>query len=366
MTAYLGTTPVPLDAALGRAADILRKSRLPLFAGLGVDMAGARAALRLAERLGGAADHFASLQISREMRALHDKGLMYTTPREVRNRADLVLLLGPEASRSPRIADLLAPATETPPARGVIEVCGGEAAGPSGTTAQRRNVETFGRDPAALPGVLGLLTAAVLGNPLPSEGFSGLGRDAIAGLAERLKAARFGVAAWSSADLDELAIQALTGLLDALNARTRFSSLILPSGDNAAGANLLSVWSTGFPLPVGFPRGYPEYEPWRFSADRLIASGEADAIVWISTLRADSPALPAGAPLIVLTAPGAAFDRTPEVCIETGAPGVDHDAEFYDEDAAAVTASAASAPTGALSAALILNRLEALLEDRLW
>jgi formylmethanofuran dehydrogenase subunit B len=361
MTAYLGNKPVPLDAALGQAAEILRKSRMPVFAGLGTDMAGARAALRLAERLGGAADHLASVQITREMRALHDKGLMYTTPREVKNRGDLILLVGPAAAQSPQVAKLLAstpaPVALTPPVRKVVEVCGG--AGP-------RNVETFGSDPAQLPGLLAALSAAVLGNPLPASGYAGLSREAIKEKAEQLKAAHFGVAVWSSADLDELAIQALTGLLDALNAKTRFTSLILPNSDNAAGANLLSVWSTGFPLPVGFPKGFPEYEPWRFNTASLIESGEADALVWISTLKSYPVKLPAGMPVIVLTAPGSTFTKTPDVCIEAGKPGVDHNAEFYDEDAAAVTAVAASAPSNAPSAALILNQLEALLEDRLW
>jgi formylmethanofuran dehydrogenase subunit B len=361
MTAYLGTHTASVEAALGRAAEILRKSRLPVFGGLGTDMAGVRAALRLAERLGGAADHLASSRFTREMRALHDRGLMYATPREVRNRADLIVLIGPEAANSARIARLLAstpaPVTATPPARRVIELCGG---------AGSRNLESLGSDPAHIPGLLALLSAAVLGNPLPAGGYAGLSRDAVTGCAEQFKAARFGVAAWSPSDLDELSIQALTGLQDALNATTRFTSLILPDTDNAAGANLLSVWSTGFPLPVGFPKGYPEYEPWRFSAPNLIDSGEADALVWISTLNAYPAKLPDGMPVIALTAPGSTFSRTPEVCMETGRPGVDHNAEFYDEDAAAVTAVKAGAPSAAPSAAALLNRLEVLLEDRLW
>ena len=88
--------------------------------------------------------------------------------------------------------------------------------------------------------------------------------------------------------------------------------------------------------------------------------------MWISTLNAYPVKLPANMPVIVLTAPGSTFTKTPEVCIEAGKPGVDHNAEFFDEDAAAVTAAEATAPSDAPSAAALLNQLEALLEDRLW
>ena len=44
---------------------------------------------------------------------------------------------------------------------------------------------------------------------------------------------------------------------------------------------------TGFPLRTGFQRGMPEYDPWRFAAERMLASGEADAhlLVTVSTPR---------------------------------------------------------------------------------
>src|SRR4029434_448334 len=45
-----------LDQAVAAAADILRNCRHPLFAGLATDVAGLRAALRLADRIGGIVD----------------------------------------------------------------------------------------------------------------------------------------------------------------------------------------------------------------------------------------------------------------------------------------------------------------------
>ena len=49
--------PVALDLAIAQAARLLGASRLPLIAGLGTDIAGARAAIALADRIGAVVDH---------------------------------------------------------------------------------------------------------------------------------------------------------------------------------------------------------------------------------------------------------------------------------------------------------------------
>ena len=46
---------------------------------------------------------------------------------------------------------------------------------------------------------------------------------------------------------------------------------------------------TGFPMRTAFGRGYPEHDPWRFDATRLVESGEADGALWISAYRATKP-----------------------------------------------------------------------------
>ena len=63
----------------------------------------------------------------------------------------------------------------------------------------------------------------------------------------------------------------------------------LAPGDNAVGVLQTCGWMTGFPMRTGFGRGYPEHDPWRFDGDRLVASGEADCVLWISAYRAAQP-----------------------------------------------------------------------------
>src|SRR5262245_26521549 len=84
-----------LDAAVARAAEILAVARAPVFA-VAADVAGTRAALRIADRLGGVVDHPGSDALFRNLRAVQDTGALTTTLSEVRNRADFVLVVGPD------------------------------------------------------------------------------------------------------------------------------------------------------------------------------------------------------------------------------------------------------------------------------
>src|SRR6185503_20766893 len=93
--ALIDGRPVTLDAAAAEAAKVLAASRLPVFAGLGTDIAGARAAIALAERIGGVIDHMHSDALLRDLVVMREAGAYVTTPNEARVRGDTLLLIGP-------------------------------------------------------------------------------------------------------------------------------------------------------------------------------------------------------------------------------------------------------------------------------
>ena len=68
---------------------------------------------------------------------------------------------------------------------------------------------------------------------------------------------------------------------------------------------------------------------WR----RLLDSGEADAVLWVSAFKGGSLPFETKIPTIVLGAPGTAFSREPEVFIPVGTPGVDHAGHVIRSDA---------------------------------
>ncbi|MBX6323082.1 MAG: formylmethanofuran dehydrogenase, partial [Rhodospirillaceae bacterium] len=83
----VGGPAVAMPAAVARAAEILENARAPVFVVV-ADVAGARAALALADRVGAAIDHPGSEALFRHLRAVQDAGALTTTLSEVRRRAD--------------------------------------------------------------------------------------------------------------------------------------------------------------------------------------------------------------------------------------------------------------------------------------
>jgi formylmethanofuran dehydrogenase subunit B len=321
--AWIDGRPVALRAAAIEAANLLEASRLPVVAGLGTDVAGARAAIGLAAQVGGVIDHMHSGTLLRDLDAAREAGRMVTTPSEAGLRADTLLMVGPGLETAwPELEARLierrpAPEVAARFRRRVFRLCPGAK-----TREGHRPAIVIGRARKDLPAVLAALRAKLAGRPC------GKLRDAKAfeRLATELRGARFGVALWSAAELDTLTIEMLCGLVDDLNRTTRFSGLPLMPGDHAAGALEVCGWMTGFPMRTGFSRGFPEHDPWRFEAKRLVESGEADCALWISAYRAAAPDWNGDLPTVALTGAEAKFRRRPRVHIAVGRPGVDHDA----------------------------------------
>jgi len=346
--AWIGSKTASLDAAVAAAAKLLAASRLPVIAGLGTDVAGARAAIALAQRIGGIVDHMHSDALLRDLDVMRETGMMLTTPNEARLRADFVLLAGPglfeawpEHAARLRLADKRA-----------VWLCPGRDA--KGTLTDH-NIASIGKDPAQLPVMLAALRARCAGRPVGTHP----SMEQIDALAAELAKARFGVAIWSAAALDTLSVEMLCGLVKDLNETTRFSGLPLAPSDNAAAVLQVSGWTTGFPLRVAFARGAPEHDPWRFDAGRLVDSGEADCAIWISAYRAHEPAWQRHVPTITV---GAEPEHvSSDVAIVTGRPGADHDSVAYWPATGTLSAVRASAPTNATSVANVLIRIAAAL-----
>lgn len=351
--AWIGGKPAALEHAFAEAAKLLAASRCPLVAGLGTDVAGARAAIGLAEHIGAVVDHMNADTLLRDLTVLREAGMMVTTPAEARLRADTLLLVGPslekEAPEFGRWLDL-AGSRE----RAIVRLCPRRGAKPT------RGETHVGRDVDQLPTLLAALRARIAGRPAAK---TGVAAKAIADLATQLKAARFGVAVWSAVDLDPLGIEMLCGLVADLNAHTRFSGFSIAPGDNAVGVLQACGWMTGFPIRTAFGRGYPEHDPWRFDGARMVAGRETDCVLWISAYRAAPPAWGDGPSVISLTTEAAPLTSTPAVQIEVGHPGVDHDSVEHCPQLGTLVAVEAAQHSDAMSVADAVGRIVAALPE---
>jgi formylmethanofuran dehydrogenase subunit B len=353
--AWIDGRAVALRAAAGEAAKLLKASRLPVVAGLGTDVDGARAAIGLAARIGGVIDHMHSGTLLRDLDVARESGMMLTTPNEAALRADTLLMVGPGIETAwPELDAALrrgpAPQVAEGFRRRIFRLC-------PGSKTQKRDGIAVGRRREDLPGLLAALRAAVLGRPCRKL----REQAAIDRLAAELHGARFGVAIWSAAELASLTIEMLCGLVNDLNATTRFSGLPLPAADNAAGVLEVCGWTSGFPMRTGFARGFPEHDPWRFETNRLIESGEADCALWISAYRAAGPDWKRNSPTIAFTGAEAKFRRVPRVHIAVGTPGIDHDACEHFAPTGTLVRRRAAHPSQAISVAQAIDQIASAL-----
>ncbi len=346
--------PASLAAAAERAAEILSAARMPVIAGLGTDAMGARASILLAEKLRGAYDHMYSARIFVGLDVMRQAGLMFTTPNEARLRADVFLFIGKDLTKVwPAMMERLAPG-DTPPfdlarePRKLLWL----APGRGGAKVEGLAIQTL--DSPDLHTALAVLRACVAGRPVNCAKSA---RHKLGEFAEVLKNARFGVAVWGGDPLDSLAIEMVHGLILDLNKTTRFTGLHLGAGANASGVVQTSGWMTGFPMRTSFGRGFPEHDTWRFDATRMIESGEADAALWISAYGTEAPPWKKHVPLVALVSPQTAFAREPQVRIEVGCPGIDHDAAEFARETGTIVARKASHPSPAPSVAAVANEI---------
>jgi formylmethanofuran dehydrogenase subunit B len=359
-SATLDGAPIAIEEAYAHAARLLSEAKFPLIAGLGADAAGARAAILLAERLRGAYDHLASDAILADLDTMRGFTLFTTTPNEARLRGDVILFVGPGLSEQwPTLFERLALEKTVHfqngaprkvfwlgPKRGEGKIDGVE-------------VEVIPATAEALPHTLAALRARTAGRPVAMAAAATKKLDAVG---EALRSAKFGVAVWSGSSIDQLTVEALQGLLSDLNATTRFTGV--PIGARSAGATVTQVsgWMTGFPPRTGFGRGYPEHDPWRFEATRLVDSGEADAALWISAYDGEGPGWDGEIPTVTL-APKGAKKPAQGLFIEVGRPGEAHDALELTQEIASFALRKATAPSDAPSVATALAAIGAKISE---
>lgn len=326
-----------LAEAAAEAARLLRQSRRPVIGGLGTDVAGARAAGQLADRTGAVLDHMNGAGAVRNLLVLQDGGWITTTLAEIRNRCDLLILAGGDiTSRFPRFFERTVAARDTlfgsDRSCQLVFLGGGPRAGQS----LDLPVEVIGCDVPALAEAFGLMRALLAGRPLHATAAAGAPLATWQKLLDRMRAAKYGVVAWAAPDFDfphaELTIQGLCELVKDLNRETRFAGLPLGGSDGDITADAVALWQTGFGLRSAFGRGEPEQDLHLNATGRLLASGEADLLVWISSFDPGRVAPATTLPLVVLGHPAMAPASEPAVFIPVGTPGVDHSAHLFRTD----------------------------------
>jgi len=341
-SARVAGKPADLQAAVARAAEILGKANLPLIAGLGTEVQGMRAVMSLADKAGATLDHMNSNGFMRNIQVVQNSGWQICTLAEVRNRVDLLVIVGTDiVSVFPRFFErevwnkdnMFGQDNST---REIVYLGGRNIDTSTGVAPDGRKPDVLPCDLDRLPDVISALRALVAGKKLHATEVAGIAVSDLEKLAERLKVAQYSVVAWAAAPLNfphaELTVQNITELVKALNKTTRSNGLPLGGIEGDMNANQVSTWISGYPTRTSYARTYPEHDPYHFSTDRLLSSGEADALLWISSFNPDRTPPQTGLPTVVFGHADMKLDKEPDVFIPVGMPGADHKGIMFRTD----------------------------------
>ncbi|MDD5037047.1 MAG: formylmethanofuran dehydrogenase subunit B, partial [Methylococcaceae bacterium] len=208
---------------------------------------------------------------------------------------------------------------------------GGEAS----TAPDGRKAQVLPCAPEHYPEVAATLNALARGASLQAQTVGGIEISDLRAVVERMKSAQYSVITWAAGHLGyanaDLTVQQLCQAVVALNktGATRSAALPLGGQDGDRTASQVFAWQTGYPTRISYARGYPEYDPYHNATARLLANGEADLLIWVSTINARQTPPKASIPTIVIGRAGMRFEQEPEVYIPVGAPGIDHAGHMY-------------------------------------
>lgn len=359
---------VSLDEAVAKAAGLLKNTNQPVIGGCATDVNGMRALLALADRSGAVVDNMNFTGARNNFLALQDSGWMNTTLAEVKNRCDLLLVIGIDLEAfSPRFFERYLWNEESmfldDTGKREVIYLGKAPSGAASTSPNGQKALVFECANEDLPDVVAVLRALVKGNPIRVDSVGGIAVVDLQAIADKLKAASYSVVTWAAGALAygqaELTVQTISEMVkDINNMNTRCSGLPLGGKEGDQTANQVCGWTTGYPARTRFSSGYPEYDPYLNDTNALLANGEADALVWVQAFNAKAVPPATNLPTIVVGRSGMIFAKEPDVFIPVGTPGIDHAGHAYRMDNVVAIRLKKLRDSGLPSTSDVLNAIE--------
>ena len=359
---------VSLDVAVAKAAELLGTSNQPVIGGCATDVNGMRGIMALADRSGAVVDNMNFTAARRNFLALQDTGWMTTTLAEIKNRCDYFLVVGVDLEGfAPRFFERYLWNKESmflddTSQREVVYI-GKAPSGDASTSPAGSKAKVLPCADEDLPEVMAVLRALVKGKKIVVDNICGIAVSDLQIVADQLKAARYGVVSWAAGALGfeqaELTVQMLTEMVKDINTMdTRCSGFPLGGKEGDQTANQVCGWTSAYPARTRFSSGFPEYDPFLYDSNVMLANGEADALVWVQAFNSASIPPKVAVPTVVVARSGMVFDKEPDVFIPVGTPGIDHAGHAYRLDNVVAIRLKKCRDSGLPSTADVLHAIE--------
>ncbi len=328
---------VTRKTAIQAAVNLISNARLPLITGLMTDVAGTRSALNLAEYLHATIDQYSNRAFGINASHIQTNGGYFTTLSETRNRADILVLIGPQIPNNfPRlieILDFLKPDNSRFKRPRKIAVIG-EPCEEIATILDKIDVSASIECDLQQAGH----AISVIQNQLEKRKDRApitysFPNSAIQSFVQDLEQSKYAVFVWAAEEfsfpLGDLVVDSIFRLIDVINQSRRAAGLMLTTTPSTSTANAVSTWRYGKPLPLSFRSGNAEHHPDYYAWDSILNRGDTDLVIWVGGLDQSAEILDCSMKKISLSSKDS---EDSDVFIPIAIPGLDHDAHLFRTD----------------------------------
>ena len=321
-----------ITKAITSLSSLLKKSKATLFAGMGTDIKGTKATLKIADKFKCIIDHFSGDSYVKNIKSIQEEGGFFLTLSELKNRSDTIIIIQSSNDELPRLFEKYVFSKKTInnlKKRNLIFI--------GNKTPQfiYKNKKKFNFDHIKLNSINLLNFISSLRNSIKSD-ISEIKDKKILSLLKLFKQTNYGSILWSIKELDnnisDLIVTEINLLIQDLNKFTRFAGLSISGSEHITTVNEVLLWQTGFPIRTSFEQGFPVHDINQFSTKRLIDKKEIELVIWINSFNEKKIIINKKIKTVLIGIPSHPQKKDVDIFIPVGTPGLDHNSHLLRID----------------------------------
>ena len=321
-----------ISEAIKKLSLLINESKSTLFAGMGTDIKGTRAALDIIDKYKCIVDHFSSGSYVKTLKSLQETGGFFLTLSELKNRSDTIIVIQSTGEEVPRLFEkyLFPKNTINNIKKRKIIFIGSKS--PKFLQKKKKliNFEFIKLESVNLLNFISSIRKFINFKSLKTKD------KKILNLLNILKKTKYGSILWSASELQEdisdIIINEINLLIQDLNKFTRFLGLSLSGSEHILTVNEVLLWQTGFPIRTSFANGFPMHDINQFSTVKLLNNKEIDLAIWINSFSEKRIIINKKIKNVLIGIPSHPQKNNVDIFIPVGTPGLDHNSHLLRID----------------------------------
>ena len=321
-----------ISKAINELSSLIKESKSTLFAGMGTDIKGTKAALNIIDQYKCIIDHFSGDSYVKNLKSMQETGGFFLTLSELKNRSDTIIIFQSSGEELPRLFEkyIFPKSTINNLKKRKVVFIGSKVPQFFYKNKKIINFEFIKLDSINLLNFISNIRNSI--NFETKE----VKDKRILYLLEILKKTNYGSVLWTASefqnDISDVIINEINLLIQDLNKFTRFSGLSLSASDHILTVNEVLLWQTGFPIRTSFAHGYPSHDINQFSTKKLINNKEIDLAVWINSFNEKNILINKKIKNVLIGIPSHPQKNNVDIFIPVGTPGIDHNSHLLRID----------------------------------